>query len=867
MVRPAGFALTDVLRRNQQTATKMEAKLDALANEFAEVRTALAAITTAVKDLPSSLALMIERSKGKEIPDEAAEEERREQYLPEPSLDSSEQESLENREVSEEEAKPEANSPEKTEREASRKDSAFVTVAEAELKSPTTGKEATAEALGRQEEVIVFKKLLEGSSMEKLQIGNIQGKKKGESVVEAQISDLGYDWEGRPPQKPPDSDRHTVAHRARTAAAKLETHGAPASGRRGKVVEGAQHLTARDGERQEQNGLGVFFLLMGLAQQGKEIKTKEFCSLPTKRRKEKNIVDLLFNIEHQGPIEFHTTGFTGSGHTGGSDWDWVKGPKENGSIAKPELPEEDGEEVAEGNVLAREVNEQEEGHDGELSLRNFNNPAVAMVVAEVSFFSGTSLYRNQKPGGSLPTRICQVVVASMRKHRFQSPENAKYNEFGTEGRSRDKLFGLVTSRDEIPELWKLDEVIDLRAPRGSNKLVPQIKESTKVPVLGHADGICSVYVDRSANNNMEKQTVRDADTDYPAAGNAMETLLGHKGLSCIGGLNELTLELHREGVQLFGRTKASALLKISETSTFHLEDSSIACTVVIAEGVSAAIDHINNHGSAHTECMVTEDSELAETFIRQADSAAAFHTTSTRFGVGRVLGNTSSQDLRIIANLHCLVPNICEAQEMNLFVLRVLEYLQMDLSNLLPGFSFASDVPKAASVSKNLRPLLSYAESLITNFLNEEDVHLLRVLLGESQSLFTSPGIGRNEVQDNELEELSWDKFSQLVNKHYQEAHSVVRCSSLIQEEPSVLGKKGGKLKERMSETSLCPSTGQFDEATWEDNITIKSQFPSFNLEDKVDLSAGGIVRPWDFQAGPNVTKEPLIHYSTKEYG
>lgn len=231
------------------------------------------------------------------------------------------------------------------------------------------------------------------------------------------------------------------------------------------------------------------------------------------------------------------------------------------------------------------------------------------------------------------------------------------------------------------------------------------------------------------------------------------------------------------------------------------------------------------------------------------------------------MDNTSSQDLRIIANLHCLVPNICEEQERNLFVLRVLEYLQMDLSNLLPGFSFASDVPKAATVSKNLRPLLSYAESLITNFLNEEDVHLLRVLLGESQSLFTSPGIGGNEVQDNELEELSWDKFSQLVNKHYQEAHSVVRCSSLIQEEPSVLGKKGGKLKERMSETSLCPSTGQFDEATWEDNITIKSQFPSFNLEDKVDLSAGGIVRPWDFQAGPNVTKEPLIHHSTKEYG
>ncbi|XP_057449111.1 nodulin homeobox-like [Lotus japonicus] len=206
--------------------------------------------------------------------------------------------------------------------------------------------------------------------------------------------------------------------------------------------------------------------------------------------------------------------------------------------------------------------------------------------------------------------------------------------------------------------------------------------------------------------------------------------------------------------------------------------------------------------------------------------------------VGWVLDNTSSQDLpnatilefnlvpnrvssvsyahhrtsffvKIIANLHCFVPNICEEQERNLFVLKVLEYLQMDLSNLLPGFSFASDVPKAATVSKNLRSLLSHAESLIPKFLNEEDVHLLRVFLGELQSLFTSTGIGGNHVQDNKFEELSWDKFSKLVNKHYQEAHSTARCSSLIQQEPSELSKKGGNLKEGMSENSSFPGTGQ----------------------------------------------------------
>ncbi|KAL5096370.1 hypothetical protein RYX36_000697, partial [Vicia faba] len=113
-----------------------------------------------------------------------------------------------------------------------------------------------------------------------------------------------------------------------------------------------------------------------------------------------------------------------------------------------------------------------------------------------------------------------------------------------------KLIGLVTSRDEIPDLLKLDDVIDLVVPRGSNKLVSQIKESTRIPVLGHADGICHIYVDKSANIDMAKHIVRDAKIDYPAACNALETLLVHKDLSSNGGLNELILELQRECLTL-----------------------------------------------------------------------------------------------------------------------------------------------------------------------------------------------------------------------------------------------------------------------------------------------------------------------------
>ncbi|ESQ44893.1 hypothetical protein EUTSA_v10010150mg [Eutrema salsugineum] len=110
-----------------------------------------------------------------------------------------------------------------------------------------------------------------------------------------------------------------------------------------------------------------------------------------------------------------------------------------------------------------------------------------------------------------------------------------------------KLIGLVTSREEIPDLLKLDDVIDLVIPRGSNKLVSQIKNSTKIPVLGHADGICHVYVDKSCKMDMAKRVVSDSKIDYPAACNAMETLLVHKDLEENGVLNELIYALQSSG--------------------------------------------------------------------------------------------------------------------------------------------------------------------------------------------------------------------------------------------------------------------------------------------------------------------------------
>ncbi|KAE9618099.1 putative glutamate-5-semialdehyde dehydrogenase, Glutamate 5-kinase [Lupinus albus] len=187
----------------------------------------------------------------------------------------------------------------------------------------------------------------------------------------------------------------------------------------------------------------------------------------------------------------------------------------------------------------------------------------------------------------------------------------------------DKLIGLVTTREAIPDLLKLDDVIDLVVPRGSNKLVSQIKDTTKIPVLGHSDGICHVYVDKEANIEMAKQIIKDSKTDYPAACNAMETLLIHKDLSTNGGLDQLVVELKNEGVELYGGPRASTLLNIAEARSFH-------------------------HDS-HTECIVTENLEVAETFLCQVDSAAVFHNASTRFcdgarfGLGAEVGISTSR--------------------------------------------------------------------------------------------------------------------------------------------------------------------------------------------------------------------------------
>ncbi|KAI3427906.1 uncharacterized protein J3R85_009152 [Psidium guajava] len=191
-----------------------------------------------------------------------------------------------------------------------------------------------------------------------------------------------------------------------------------------------------------------------------------------------------------------------------------------------------------------------------------------------------------------------------------------------------RLIGLVTSREEIPDL---------------------LKESTKIPVLGHSDGICHVYVDKSANMEMANRIIVDAKVDYPAACNAVETLLLHKDLVPAGGLNAIVFGLQSKGVTLYGGPKVSSMLNIPQAQSLHHEYNSTACTIETVDDVHQAIDHIHQYGSAHTDCIIAEDGEVVETFLRQVDSAAVFHNASTRFcdgarfGLGAEVGISTSR--------------------------------------------------------------------------------------------------------------------------------------------------------------------------------------------------------------------------------
>ena len=172
-------------------------------------------------------------------------------------------------------------------------------------------------------------------------------------------------------------------------------------------------------------------------------------------------------------------------------------------------------------------------------------------------------------------------------------------------------------------------------PRGSNSLVSFIKSHTRIPVMGHADGVCHVYVDADADMAMAARIVIDSKIDYPSACNAAESLLIHECHVNTGAADKLLRALRSKGVALYGGPEAVKQGLTEQIAVdLHREYGDLQITVEVVRSMQHAVQHINTHGSGHTECIVTENAETAELFTRTADSACVFHNASTRFADG-----------------------------------------------------------------------------------------------------------------------------------------------------------------------------------------------------------------------------------------
>jgi len=200
---------------------------------------------------------------------------------------------------------------------------------------------------------------------------------------------------------------------------------------------------------------------------------------------------------------------------------------------------------------------------------------------------------------------------------------------------------LISNREEVSELLKMDQFIDLVIPRGSSQLVKTIKElAGSIPVLGHAEGICHVYVDSACDIEKARRIVIDAKCDYPAACNAMETLLIHRSLLNSKDFSVLIDDLKQQGVKVNVGPRMSMLLPVSPSPVddFNVEYGSLECTVEVVDSMLDAIQHIHTYGSGHTDVIITEDEGAAKEFIDSVDSACVFHNCSSRFSDGYRFG-------------------------------------------------------------------------------------------------------------------------------------------------------------------------------------------------------------------------------------
>jgi glutamate-5-semialdehyde dehydrogenase len=247
-------------------------------------------------------------------------------------------------------------------------------------------------------------------------------------------------------------------------------------------------------------------------------------------------------------------------------------------------------------------------------------PEAAIQIVSLAIKSGNGVILK---GGKEAIRSCEAIVKAIKQGLSQTAVNPDAVQ-------------LLTTREEILELLKLDKYVDLIIPRGSNSFVRFVQDNTRIPVLGHADGVCHLYIDKYADLEKAVAITVDAKTNYPAACNAIETLLVHADIAS-KFLPQIGEVLQKMKVELRGdeRTRQSLpnILEATEQD-WETEYTALILSIKIVDFLEEAIAHINEYGSKHTDGIVSEDAEAAQTFLALVNAAGVYHNCSTRFADG-----------------------------------------------------------------------------------------------------------------------------------------------------------------------------------------------------------------------------------------
>jgi glutamate-5-semialdehyde dehydrogenase len=203
-------------------------------------------------------------------------------------------------------------------------------------------------------------------------------------------------------------------------------------------------------------------------------------------------------------------------------------------------------------------------------------------------------------------------------------------------------FQLMETREEVNDILSMDAYIDLLIPRGSNAFVKYMQDNTKIPVLGHADGICHVYVDDEADLSKAYDVCFDSKVQYPAVCNAMETLLVNENIADkflpkmarMYDEADVQMRCDEASFELLGQIDFLKSIARAIEDDWRTEYNDLTLSIKIVESMDEAIEHINNYGSHHTDGIITENDLKKKKFTELVDSSSVMLNASTRFADG-----------------------------------------------------------------------------------------------------------------------------------------------------------------------------------------------------------------------------------------